>query len=87
MKKSLTSTSTRGGRARAHRSGRENGVHCECALAAFTRFDSPLFPAHTQYRALLNLRAIEEILERERPDINRIGRPVSDRLEAAIDAG
>src|SRR5438067_7235358 len=30
---------------------------------------SPLISRRSRYRALLNLRAIEEILERERPDV------------------
>jgi len=36
---------------------------------------SPLVSRATQYRALLNLRAVEEILERERPDIIESGDP------------
>jgi alpha-1,6-mannosyltransferase len=36
---------------------------------------SPLLSRATRYRALLNLRAVEEILERERPDIIESGDP------------
>ena len=36
---------------------------------------SPLFSRASRYRALLNLRAVEEILERERPDIIESGDP------------
>ena len=36
---------------------------------------SPLFSRTSRYRALLNLRAVEEILERERPDIIESGDP------------
>jgi alpha-1,6-mannosyltransferase len=36
---------------------------------------SPLVSRATQYRALLNLRAVEEILERERPDVIESGDP------------
>lgn len=36
---------------------------------------SPLISRASQYRALLNLRAIEQILERERPDIVECGDP------------
>src|SRR5262249_27581200 len=36
---------------------------------------SPLISRATQYRALLNLRAIGEIIERERPDIIESGDP------------
>ena len=36
---------------------------------------SPLLSRTSRYRALLNLRAIEEILERERPDLIESGDP------------
>ncbi len=36
---------------------------------------SPLFSRTSRYRALLNLRAVEEILERERPDLIESGDP------------
>ena len=36
---------------------------------------SPLFSRRSRYRALLNLRAIEEILEREKPDLIESGDP------------
>ena len=36
---------------------------------------SPLFSRASRYRALLNLRAVEEIIERERPDIIESGDP------------
>src|SRR4029077_4858475 len=36
---------------------------------------SPLLSRRSRYRALLNLRAVEEILERERPDIIESGDP------------
>ena len=36
---------------------------------------SPLFSRRSRYRALLNLRAIEEILEQEKPDLIESGDP------------
>ena len=42
---------------------------------AFIRSRSPLLSRTSRYRALLNLRAIEEILEREQPDLIESGDP------------
>lgn len=48
------------------------GVRTEVTAAERSRIysiSSPLISRATQYRALLNLRALDEIIERERPDI------------------
>ena len=43
---------------------------------------SPIVSRTAQYRALLNLRAVEEILDRERPDVIESADPVPARLES-----
>ena len=43
---------------------------------------SPLLSRTSRYRALLNLRAIEEIMEREQPRPDRVGRSVSGGVES-----
>ena len=48
------------------------GAKTECAASPRSRIytiRSPLVSRATQYRALLNLRAVDEIIERERPDL------------------
>jgi len=47
---------------------------------------SPLLSRTSRYRALLNLRAIEEILERERPDLIESGDPYQVAWKAIASA-
>jgi alpha-1,6-mannosyltransferase len=48
--------------------GRQNAVESNARSRIYS-IHSPLLSRTSRYRALLNLRAVEEILERERPDI------------------
>ena len=54
--------------------GQENGVKVNARSRVYT-IRSPLVSRAAQYRALLNLRAVDEILKRERPDIIESGDP------------
>lgn len=53
--------------------GRDEVVHGERATTCF--IESPLLSRTSRYRALLRLEAVEQILERERPDIIETGDP------------
>src|SRR2546421_8383474 len=54
--------------------GQKNGVKVNARSRVYT-IRSPLVSRAAQYRALLNLRAVDEILKRERPDIIESGDP------------
>src|SRR5204863_1497755 len=54
--------------------GKKNGVKVNARSRVYT-IRSPLVSRAAQYRALLNLRAVDEILKRERPDIIESGDP------------
>ena len=54
------------------------GPRTECVTSERSRIyfiHSPLISRTSHYRALLNLRAIEQILEREKPDLIESGDP------------
>ena len=54
------------------------GPKTECVTSERSRIyfiHSPLISRTSHYRALINLRAIEQILERERPDLIESGDP------------
>src|SRR5436853_6330311 len=54
--------------------GQKNGVKVNARSRVYT-IRSPLVSRAAQYRALLNLRAVDEILKRERPDVIESGDP------------
>src|SRR5947208_1497146 len=53
---------------------KKNGVDANGRSSIYT-IRSPLVSRAAQYRALLNLSAVENILERERPDVIESGDP------------